>query len=64
MKYIVSELGPIDQRLPGADVTAVYTDEVLQRLIEDGYVVEVKPPPASTPKRADKRAAKEAADGD
>lgn len=43
MKYIVTDKGPIDQHAPGADVTGVYRGDVLQRLIEDGYIAEDKP---------------------
>lgn len=40
MKFIVSELGPIDRHPPGTDVTEIYSPETLQRLVEEGYVVE------------------------
>ena len=43
MKYIVTDLGPIDRRQPGEDVTNVYPADVLARLIEEGYVEESKP---------------------
>jgi len=43
MKYKVTELGPIDRHPPGTDVTDAYPADVLQRLIEDGYVEAVEP---------------------
>lgn len=39
MKYIVTDKGPIDWHVPGADVTGLYGDATLQRLIDDGYVM-------------------------
>jgi len=45
MRYIVSDQGPIDRRQPGEDVTFVYTDHVLERLIEEGYVEAVEDEP-------------------
>ena len=38
MKYIVTELGPIDRHPPGADVTDVYDAETMDRLFDEGYV--------------------------
>lgn len=40
MKYIVSELGPIDRHPPGTDVTELYPAATLARLVAEGYVVE------------------------
>lgn len=40
MKYIVTDLGPLDRLPPGTDVTGRYRAEVLDRLIADGYVEE------------------------
>lgn len=42
MKYVISELGPLDRRDPGTDVTGLYDPATLARLVEEGYVVEVK----------------------
>ena len=41
-KYIVTDKGPLDRNPPGADVTGLYDPDTLARLMEDGYVVEVK----------------------
>ena len=38
MKYVVTSKGPIDRHEPGTDVSSVYAPDVLQRLMEDGYV--------------------------
>lgn len=54
-KYIVTELGPIDWHPPGANVTGVYADTTLLRLVEEGYVIDTEAKPA-TPKRASKQA--------
>ena len=43
MRYKVTEQGPIDQHPPGADVTDVYPADVLERLMDDGYVEAVEP---------------------
>lgn len=40
MKYIVTELGPIDRHAPGTDVTGMYKPDVLARLIDEGFVAE------------------------
>ena len=58
MKFVVTEQGPIDRLPPGTDVTGVYPDDVLQRLIAEGYIADVtpKPKPAATSKRAKKEA--------
>lgn len=40
MKYIVSELGPIDRHPPGTDVTELYPAATLARLVAEGYVTE------------------------
>lgn len=40
MKYIVSELGPIDRHPPGTDVTELYPAATLARLVAEGYVIE------------------------
>ena len=63
MKYVVTDLGPIDRRQPGEDVTGVYAPDVLARLIDEGYVEEIKPAKAS--KRKAKAAQEvEGTDGD
>ena len=38
MKYKVTKKGPIDLRQPGDDVTGLYDDETMARLVDDGYV--------------------------
>ena len=43
MKYIVTDLGPIDGHQPGTDVTNIYPADVRDRLIAEGYVAEDKP---------------------
>ena len=43
-KYVVSSQGPIDRMQPGMDVTGVYAESVLARLILEGYIEEVQPP--------------------
>ena len=40
-QYVVSELGPIDHRPVGADVTNRYSAEVLDRLVAEGYVIKI-----------------------
>lgn len=52
-KIFVTSLGPIDRHAPGTDVTGIYNDETLKRLIEDGYV-EIEQPPA--PKKSGRKA--------
>ena len=48
MKLIVTDLGPIDRHPVGADVTGLYDEETAKRLIDDGYLAEVK---AKRPRR-------------
>ena len=43
MKLTVTSKGPIDRHQPGADVTGMYDAETAARLVEDGYLEEVKP---------------------
>lgn len=43
MKYKVTDKGPIDRHEPGADVTGLYKPDVLERLINEGYVEADKP---------------------
>ena len=61
-KYVVTDLGPIDRRPPGTDVTGVYRAAVLARLIDDGYVEEVKVKTAK--RKSSKVKASEVSDGD
>ena len=42
-KYIVTDLGPIDWHKPGTDVTGMYTEYIMARLIKGGYVKADKP---------------------
>lgn len=53
--FVVSNKGTIDKLKPGTVVNSVYKVEVLQRLIDEGYVV----PKEDKPKQ--KKAAKKAA---
>ena len=37
---VVTYQGPIDRYPPGTDVTKIYRGETLQRLIEEGYLMD------------------------
>ena len=64
-KYVVTDLGPIDRREPGTDVTDVYTGALLKRLIAEGYVAEAKPKPTKTTKSKPAKSSKgRVSDGD
>jgi hypothetical protein len=38
MSVFVTDKGPIDGHQPGADVSAVYKGDTLERLVNDGYL--------------------------
>ena len=50
-KYVVTDLGPIDSRPPGTDVTGVYDAATLARLIDEGYIAEDAPKAAQKPRK-------------
>lgn len=52
MKYIITDMGPLDRHPPGTDVTALYDAATLARLVEEGYVVDADAP---KPKAATKK---------
>jgi hypothetical protein len=62
MKYVITDLGPVDWWPPGADVTGLYKGDTLAQLMAEGYIEEVKPKPKATPKRKAKKV-NEVADG-
>ena len=44
MRYIVTDLGPIDRHPPGTDVTELYDAATLARLVAEGYVEDADAP--------------------
>lgn len=52
MKYIITDMGPLDRLPPGTDVTKLYDAAILARLVKEGYVVDADAPkPKPTAKK-------------
>lgn len=64
MRYIVTDLGPIDMRPPGTDVTGLYDDATLARLIDEGYIAEDATKAAQKPRKRSTKADSAADNGE
>ena len=54
MTYVITDMGPLDDMPAGTDVTGIYKGDLLERLIDEGYIAEqgdepLEPEPVDEP---------------